>query len=88
MNEIEQLLERALETVRRDLVNINLEGMGKKLKPPAARDLVAYVKLLSEVQKEQERSTDQLTHLILKLTDEQKKELANSLLNGDKPNKA
>lgn len=81
MNEIELLLGKALEFVRRDLSQIGLEGTVKKLKPSTSRDLVAYVKLLAEVQKEQERATDQLTNLILKLTDEQKKELANSLLN-------
>lgn len=82
MNEIEQLLGKALEFVRRDLGQIGIEGTVKKLKPSTSRDLVAYVKLLSEVQKEQERATDQLTTLILKLTEEEKKELGQSLLNG------
>ena len=82
MNEIEVLLQKALLFVQRDLVEIGQKGAGRKLDAALSRDLVAYVKLLSDIQKEQEKNTDQLTNLILKLTDEQKKELANSLLNG------
>jgi hypothetical protein len=81
LNELETLLAKSLECVRRDINHLTIESSTKKLKAPSARDLVAYVKLLSETIKSQEKETDQLTRLLNKLSPDERTTLAKSLLN-------
>lgn len=47
-HEIEPLLEKAQEALRKDLNHISIEVCQKKLSASSSRDLVAYIKLLSE----------------------------------------
>lgn len=51
MTDLQNLLEKSKEALRRDLNHIFSEVSAKKLSPSSARDLVAYVKLLSEEMK-------------------------------------
>lgn len=78
-----ELLEKAREAMRRDINHIFVEVAGKKLAPASARDLVAYVKLLSEVVEEESEDTKDLE----KLPDSELKELAKKLID-DKTNKS
>lgn len=78
-----ELLEKAREAMRRDINHIFVEVAGRKLAPASARDLVAYVKLLSEVVEEESEDTKDLE----KLPDSELKELAKKLID-DKTNKS
>ncbi len=52
--DLRQLLDQCIEILRRDIKNIFVESSKGKLSPAAARDLVAYTKLLSDVLEESE----------------------------------
>lgn len=66
--DVDHLLERGGEILRREIANLMAESSSKKLSPTSARDLVAYVKLLSELRIEQKKelanmSTEELEQL-------------------------
>lgn len=65
---LDSLLVKATRVLRSDLQAITLEAGKGKLGPASARDLVAYVRLLSELKAGQEED-------LSKLTDEQLKAL-------------
>jgi len=65
---LESLLVKATKVLRSDLQAITLEATKGKLGPASARDLVAYVRLLSDLKADQEED-------LSKLTDEQLKAL-------------
>jgi hypothetical protein len=60
--DLSQLLERCLEILRREITNITLEST-KKLSASSARDLVAYTKLLSEIQEQEMKAAKGLSKL-------------------------
>lgn len=66
---LESQLEKATEILRREITNLMIESSSKKLSPSSAKDLVAYIKLLSELKAEQQED-------LSKLTEEQLKALA------------
>lgn len=47
--DIENLLDKCAVVLQREISNLMMESSGKKLGPASARDLVAYIKLLSEL---------------------------------------
>lgn len=61
--DIDDLLSKGGEILKREIRHLLRESAGNKLSPGSARDLVAYVKLLSELkegaQKELENLTDE-----------------------------
>ncbi len=66
--DVTELLDKGGEILRREIVNLMVESSGKKLSPTSARDLVAYVRLLSELKNEQikvlaEMTDEELTSL-------------------------
>lgn len=77
MTDLNQLLDKATEAVRRDLRHIFEEVSKGKLSAPSSRDLVAYIKLLTDVLDYDKESEDSLK----KLSEEELKTLAKSALN-------
>lgn len=75
MNDLEVLLDKALEILRRDIANIFSQS-SDKLSAHAARDLVAYIKLLMDVSGELKDANAALA----KMTQEDLKELAKKLV--------
>lgn len=59
--DVTELLDKGGEILRREIVNLMVESSGKKLSPTSARDLVAYVRLLSELKNEQEKALSEMT---------------------------
>jgi septation ring formation regulator EzrA len=59
----EELLAKALEAMRRDVNHIFGAVSEKKLVPASARDLVAYVKLLTDIQKAQSKADESVDSL-------------------------
>lgn len=59
--DIEDLLAKGGEVLRREITNLLIESSSKKLGPGSARDLVAYVRLLSELKVEQEKALADMT---------------------------
>ena len=53
--DIDALLAKSGEILRREIHNLMSESSGKKLSPASARDLVAYVKLLSDIKIERDK---------------------------------
>lgn len=47
--DVQKLLDKGGEILRREIANLMSESSSKKLAPASARDLVAYIKLLSEL---------------------------------------
>lgn len=72
---LDTLLEKAVEAVRRDLNHIFTAVSVKKLDATASRDLIAYVKLLSDIKDKLEES-----NALPLETDEELKALAKELL--------
>lgn len=66
---LESLLEKCVEALRRDISYLLAESSKGRLSAPSARDLVSYIKLLTEL-KDLEHSE------LSKLTDEQLEKLA------------
>jgi hypothetical protein len=58
---LEGLLNKATKILRTDLMYLTQESTKGKLSPAAARDLVAYVKLLSELKADQNQDLSKLT---------------------------
>lgn len=77
MENLHELLNKAAEAVRRDLNHIFSEVSLSKLSASSSRDLVAYVKLLSDVLDKQQ---EEIKDLATKSEDELKK-MATELLN-------
>lgn len=60
--DVEKLLEQGGEVLRRELEILLRESEKKiKLSPAASRDLVAYIKLLSEIRKSQVETLNDMT---------------------------
>ncbi len=59
--DVEKLLSLGGEILHREIRHLMRESADKKLSPASARDLVAYVKLLSEVKSEQQEALKDLT---------------------------
>jgi len=59
--DVEALLAKGGEILRREVVNLLRESSAGKLTPTSARDLVQYVKLLSELKAEQKAEISNLT---------------------------
>lgn len=73
---LEELLDKATEAVRRDLNHIFISVSNSKLSPTSARDLVAYVKLLSDILDRQAKEAKGLAAA----SDDELKALARSLV--------
>ena len=72
---LDALLERAVVTMKNDIINIQQEGKNGKLSAGSARDLVNYVKALSSVVAAREEVEEDIT----KASDEELKKLAKEL---------
>lgn len=59
--DVEELLSKGGEILRREISNLMVESTSKKLSPASARDLVAYVKLLSELKEVEKAELSNLT---------------------------
>lgn len=59
--DIADLLSKTLEILRREVKHLLMESSAEKLHPNSARDLVNYVKLLSELHSEEKDLLDTLT---------------------------
>ena len=80
MSDLKPLLDKALDAVRKDLTHISFDVAKGKLKPGPAKDLVAYVKLLSDALEQEKKEEDQEEDAIAKLTDEELRAKAKELL--------
>ncbi len=69
--DVELLLQQGGEILKREIKNLMIASTGKKLSPTDARDLVSYIRLLSELRSEQ-------TAKVAELTDEELKALSDS----------
>lgn len=79
-DDLRPLLEKALEAVRKDLTHIAIEGFKGKLKPPLAKDLVAYTKLLADAVETQKKDGKQEEDDLSKLTEEELRAKAKEIL--------
>ncbi len=59
--DISDLLDKGGEILRREITNLMVESSGKKLSPNSAKDLVAYLKLLSELKIEQQKALAEMS---------------------------
>lgn len=64
--DVETLLAKCGELLRREITNLLMESSGGKLAPNSSRDLVQYVKLLSELKAEQLKELADMTEEELK----------------------
>jgi hypothetical protein len=80
MEDLSKLLKKASDAVKRDINHIYLEVSTRKLSDKSARDLVAYVKLLSDLAKAQKESKEALSSV----PDDELKKLAKELLDETK----
>ena len=64
--DITDLLEKGGEILRREITNLMVESSGKKLSPNSAKDLVSYLKLLTELATEQKKALSEMTDEDLK----------------------
>lgn len=64
--DVEQLLDKGGEILRREIANLLGESSRGKLGAPSARDLVAYIRLLSEIKEKQVADLGSLTDEELK----------------------
>lgn len=76
MSNLESLLEKIDEAIRRDVNHIFIEVSQGKLSAPSARDLVQYRKLITDTQEALEKAASQLPAK----TEDELKELAKELL--------
>lgn len=70
--DVERLLDQGGEILRREIKNLMMESSGKKLSPTSARDLVAYIRLLSELRAQEVDTVEGLTDEELKELSEKK----------------
>jgi hypothetical protein len=80
MDDLNKLLKKASDAVKRDLNHIFTEVSTRKLSATSSRDLVAYVKLLSDISKAQKEQKEELAAA----SDEELKKLAKELINETK----
>jgi len=80
MEDLSKLLKKASDAVKKDINHIYLEVSNRKLSDKSARDLVAYVKLLSDLSKAQKEKKEELASV----SEDELKKLAEELLNGPK----
>lgn len=59
--DIEDLLAKGGEVLRREITNLLIESSSKKLSAGSARDLVAYVRLLSDLKTEKQKELADLS---------------------------
>lgn len=59
--DIEALLDKATIILNREITNLLMESSGKKLNRASAQDLVAYIKLLSELKADKEKELSTMT---------------------------
>lgn len=59
--DVERLLSSGAEILRREIVNLMRESSSGKLEPNSARDLVNYIKLLSELKEKQAKELENLS---------------------------
>lgn len=80
MDDLNKLLKKASDAVKKDINHIYLEVSTRKLSDKSARDLVAYVKLLSDLSKAQKEKKEELAAV----PDDELQRLAKELLDGSK----
>lgn len=80
MEDLNKLLKKASDAVKKDINHIYTEVSTRKLSDKSARDLVAYVKLLNDLSKAQKESKEELASV----PDEELKKLAKELLDETK----
>jgi hypothetical protein len=80
MDDLNKLLKKASDAVKRDLNHIFTEVSTRKLSATSSRDLVAYVKLLSDISKAQKEQKEELAAA----SDDELKKLAKELINETK----
>ena len=59
--DVDALLQKGGEILRREISNLLMESSNKKLAPASARDLVAYVKLLHELKLEKQQALAEMS---------------------------
>lgn len=59
--DLDEALTKCQEVLRREIANLLMESSSKKLSAPSARDLCAYIKLISELKQEKLKELDGLT---------------------------
>ncbi len=74
--ELDKLIEKTYEALRRDVNHILAASAGSKLDAASARDLVNYYKLLSDIKRQQEKDDSGLA----KLSDEELEKRIKALL--------
>lgn len=79
--DLEQLFNKSIEILRREINNLFTHSTTEKLSPTDARDLVQYIKLLSEIKAEQDEA-------IKKLSDEELLDVSTKALNDQTHDKA
>jgi Asp-tRNA(Asn)/Glu-tRNA(Gln) amidotransferase B subunit len=77
VDDLNKLLKKASDAVKRDINHIYQEVSTRKLSDKSARDLVAYVKLLTDLSKAQKEQKEELAAV----PDDELKKLAKELLN-------
>lgn len=75
-DELNRLVDKAFEAIRREINNLTQKSAQGKLDAASARDLIAYYKLLKDMQRQQDDDDEALK----KLTDEQLEEIVKSEL--------
>ena len=80
MQDLQNLRDKAIEALRRDLNHIFLEVSGGKLSPTSSRDLVAYYKLLTEINAEEKNKEERTEEYLEGRTKEELEEMAKKLL--------
>lgn len=79
--ELKKLLEKATEAVRRDINHIFEQVSGGKLDKDSSRDLVAYVKLLTDIQKREIESDKEEQNDLASKPESELREIAKALIN-------
>lgn len=77
MSDLERLMEKVDETIRKEINHLFTEACAGKLSPTSARDLVQYKKLLTDTLDAQDRASKGLPQR----SEEELKALARDLLN-------
>lgn len=77
---IEKLLKKATSAMRKDMLHIFHSVKQKKLSPTSARDLVAYIKLLTDLAKQAKVKEQEVEDDLATKSEEELKALAKELL--------
>lgn len=78
--DLEKLLEKASEAMRRDINHIFGEVGNGKLNDKSARDLVNYIKVLSDISWEKKKDDEKSKKNIEKMSDEDLAKMAAEIL--------